>query len=427
MKFAEKARADQKVAAALTRIRDILAAPGHVISWPQPEMKSAIRELGQQYRQATPILREALHSPDWEIRRRAAEGLAFMGIAAPEAIPELIEMLRSSSTITDTIVTAEALASIGVRGENLQDLTNALAITEQIRGTVESHLPNFLNKVSQRGMDGVDDRLLNSAIANLTTEGDDARLSGLLSIAGIGPVSIDAVPALYDFISQTNREDLKLYAEKLLKEIDPNFGEREDPAFQDAQAKRARAFSERARAGEATVREMITALRELPGAIPDTALALGAIGYEEMSRRTKETPQGQQEFMDSIIMLSQIVNGKYPLDARVAAAKAFRQLQPMQVNPLYTMEEAEPAFTVITNALSGLSEDTRPQVEASFQRMVAQEKMHWSILHGSGDMTDYSGSALEEFARGLASVSQGTYRDFVAAMRTTDPRFLQRP
>jgi hypothetical protein len=391
-------------------------------------MKSAIRELGQQYRQATPILRRALHASDWEIRRRAAEALAFMGIAAQEAVPELIEMLRASPTSADAFVTVEAIASIGVRGESLQDLTNALASSEQIRGVAESHFPNFMNTVVQRGMDGEEDRLLNNAIANLTAEGDDARLSGLLSIAGIGPVAIDAVPALNDFINQTNREDLKLYAENLLKEIDPNFGrERDDPAFKDAQATRARAFSERARAGEATVREMLTALRELPGAIPETAQALGAIGYEEMSRRTKETPQGQQELMDSIIMLSQIVNGKYPLDARVAAAKAFRQLQPMQVSPLYTTEEAQPAFTVITNALSNLSEEARPQIESSFQSMVAREKMNWTLLHGSGDMTDYSGVALEEFARGLANVSQGTYRDFVAAMRRTDPRFLQRP
>jgi RNA polymerase sigma factor (sigma-70 family) len=428
VQFAQKPAADQAIAGALAKIRAVLAAPGHVIFWPQPEMKSAIRELGQQYRQATPVLRQALHDPNWEIRRRAAEGLAFMGIAAPDAIPELIEMLRSSSTILDANLTAEALASIGVRGESLQDLTNALASNEELRGIVESRFPNFVNKVSQRGIDGVDDRLLNSAIANLTADGDDAHLSGLLSIANIGPVSIDAVPALNDFINQTNREDLKSYAEKLLKEIDPNFGhEREDPAFQEAQAARARAFSERARAGEATVRELITALRELPKAIPETAQALGAIGYDEMNRRTKETPQGQQELMDSIIMLSQIVNGKYPLDARVAAAKAFRQLQPMQVSPLYTTEEAQPAFTVITNAISNLSEEARPQIEASFQKMVAREKMNWTLLHGSGDMTDYSGMGLEEFARGLANVSQETYRDFVAAMQTTDPRFLQRP
>jgi hypothetical protein len=141
----------------------------------------------------------------------------------------------------------------------------------------------------------------------------------------------------------------------------------------------------------------------------------------------KETPQGQQEFMDAIIMLTQIVAGKYPLDARVAAARAFRQLQPMQVSPLYTREEADPAFTVITNALSHLSEESRPQVESSFQKMVAREKMNWTLLHGSGDMTDYSGYALEEFARGLADMNQGTYHDFVAAMRTADPRFLQRP
>jgi len=45
-----------------------------------------------------------------------------------------------------------------------------------------------------------------------------------------------------------------------LGEIDPNFGrERDDPALQEAQAERARVFSEKARTGQATVQELITA------------------------------------------------------------------------------------------------------------------------------------------------------------------------
>jgi len=65
---------------------------------PQPEMKKAILELREKYREAIPILREALHGPDWEARRRAAGGLAFLSIAGSNAVPDLIEMLRDSPT-----------------------------------------------------------------------------------------------------------------------------------------------------------------------------------------------------------------------------------------------------------------------------------------------------------------------------------------
>src|SRR5207244_2270746 len=94
---------------------------------------------------------------------------------------------------------------------------------EQAGSTVEAHFPHFIAESSQRGIDSIDGRLLDNAVANLTRDNDDTRLKGLLSIAELGPVSIDAIPALSDFISQTNREDLKVYAEKLLSEIDPNF------------------------------------------------------------------------------------------------------------------------------------------------------------------------------------------------------------
>src|SRR5258708_19342341 len=58
----------------------------------------------------------------------------------------------------------------------------------------------------------------------------------------------------------------------------------------------------RARAGQATVRELITALRELPQAIPAAAQALRAIGYEELSRPSHQSPQSRQEFMDATSM-----------------------------------------------------------------------------------------------------------------------------
>jgi len=421
-------RTDPGIEAALAKIRAALEAPGRVELYPQPEMKKAIRELREGYREAIPILREALHGADLEARRRAAGGLAFLSIAAADAVPDLIEMLRDSTTMQDAIQAAAALQSIGVKAEAIPDLVNALDGNQHAREGVGAHFPAFLKEAAQKGADG---GLLDSAVAKLTDDNDDSRLSGLSSIAGLGPVAIGAIPALKEFITQPNREDLKVFAEKLLGDLDTDSGrEHDDPAWQQAQAEqaeRARVFSEKARVGQATVPELITALRELPEAIPAAAQALGAIGYEEMSRRSHDNPRSNQEFVDATIMLTQIAASNQPLESRRAASEAFRELQPMQEKLLYTVDETSPAFAVISNALPSLSGLARVQVESRFNMMFEATRLMWTAQERSGEITDYQGSFLENYARELKKIDMRTYREFVAAMRKSDPKFQQQP
>jgi HEAT repeat protein len=391
-------------------------------------MKKSILELRAHYKEALPILHEALRHPDWEVRRRAAGGLAFLSIAASETVPDLIGVLRDAPTPQDAVQAAGALRSIGVKAEAVPALVDALAGNSPARDGIELHFPGFVQEAARRALDSADGGLLDRAMASLTADNDDTRLSGLSSIAEAGPAAIDAIGALKEFVSQPNREDLKMYAEKMLAEVDPSFShDRDDPGFQQAQAERARAFTERARAGQATVRELITALRELPQAIPAAAQALGKIGYEEMTRHVHESPQSQQEFMDATIMLTQIAGGNQPLEARLAASEAFGQLQPMREKLLYTVEEAAPAFAVITNALPRLAGAAREQIESQFGNMMEIRRTMWTIQQRSGDVTDYQGSFLETLARELAKWDRKTYDGFVAAMRRADPKFLQRP
>jgi RNA polymerase sigma factor (sigma-70 family) len=419
---------DPAVAAALAKIRAVLEAPGRVILYPQPEMKKAVLELHAHYKEAIPILREGLRHPDWEVRRRAAGGLAYLSIAAPDAVPDLIEMLREAPTLQDAIAAAGALQSIGVKADIVPSLVDALAANQQTQSGLEAHFPELVREASQKGLESADGASLDNAIAGLTAENDDARLRALMKIVGLGPAAIDAIPALKEFITQPNREDLKMYAENLLAEIDPNFArERDDPDLQQAQAERARAFSEKARAGHATVQELIAALREFPQTIPVTAQALGKIGFEEMSRRAHESPQAQQEFMDVNIMLTQIAAGNLPLEARLAASDAFRELQPMREKLLYSVEETAPAFRVITNALPQLSGAAREQIQSRFGNMINQAQLMWTMKQRSGGLTDYQGSHLETFARELAKTDRKIHDDFVAAMRKADPKFLQGP
>jgi hypothetical protein len=140
-----------------------------------------------------------------------------------------------------------------------------------------------------------------------------------------------------------------------------------------------------------------------------------------------ESPQSSQEFVDATIMLTQIAASNQSLEARLAASEAFRQLQPMREKLLYTVEEAAPAFAVISNALPRLSGAAREQIESRFSIMLEQARLMWTAQQRSGDITDYQGSFLETYARGLTNVDMRTYDEFVAAMRKGDPKFLQRP
>ena len=146
-----------------------------------------------------------------------------------------------------------------------------------------------------------------------------------------------------------------------------------------------------------------------------------------MSRRSQESLQNQKEFIDATIMLSQIAAGNQPLEARLEASEAFGKLQPMQGKLLYTVEEAAPAFSVITNALPSLPGAAREQIESRLGNLVDSARLMWIAHQRTGEVTDYQSSFLKSYARDLAKVDQRTYYEFVAAMRQADPSFLQQP
>jgi hypothetical protein len=99
----------------------------------------------------------------------------------------------------------------------------------------------------------------------------------------------------------------------------------------------------------------------------------------------------------------------------------------MQGKLLYTVEEAAPAFAVVTNALPRLRGAAREQIESRLGNLVDSARLMWSAHQRTGEVTDYQSSFLKTYARELANLDQRTYEEFVAAMRQADPSFLQQP
>ena len=81
----------------------------------------------------------------------------------------------------------------------------------------------------------------------------------------------------------------------------------------------------------------------------------------------------------------------------------------------------------ILDALPRLSGPAREQVESRFNMMLEQARLMWTAQQLPGCITDYQGSFLETYARGLTKVDTRTYHEFVGVMRKSDPKFLQQP
>lgn len=409
-------------------IRAVLQAPGRVANYPQPEMKRAILSFGARYLEALPILRQALQDPDWEVRLRATGGLAYLSVAASEAVPDLIALMGQARNNGDAMLIGTALAAIGVKPDAMPGLANALDGNRVAREMVDQLFPFLVQPDSQEAQEAAQGGSLEKALAGLAAADENEQVVALVRLASLGPAATAAIPALKEFLQQTHREDLKGSAEKLLTEIDAGFrNDQQDPENQRIQSERAREMAERFRTGQATVREMITALRELPEAIPAAAQALTAIGFEEMSRRGRENEEARQELSEATFMLIQIVFGNQPLAARAAAAEAYGSLQPMMPKLIYTKDELAPAFATVTEARKRLSEVPSHQVEALYGNLVEEARLQWQTHQRAGEVTDYVGSTVERFARELGTLDERTHTEFVAAMRKANPKFPEHP
>jgi len=87
--------ANAALAAALDEVKAALHDPNETTLYPNPVMQAAIAGLGDQKKEALPILEAALkEDANAEVRLRALDGLGIIGPEATEAAPLLLGMLR---------------------------------------------------------------------------------------------------------------------------------------------------------------------------------------------------------------------------------------------------------------------------------------------------------------------------------------------
>jgi RNA polymerase sigma factor (sigma-70 family) len=141
-------QSDLNLAAALRKVRDVLDNPRPGTNERNPAMVAAIAALGDHRRAAVSMLRESLKNPDPKVRRQAAEGLALIGPEAKEAIPDLMEMLRTSDRIPQAGDSLRALKEIGASSEILPSLADILKENPASRRRIAESVPEMFSSDS---------------------------------------------------------------------------------------------------------------------------------------------------------------------------------------------------------------------------------------------------------------------------------------
>jgi RNA polymerase sigma factor (sigma-70 family) len=133
------------LAAALRRVQEILNSPRPGLNGPNPAMVAAIAALGDRRHAAVAMLRESLKNADPRVRRQAAEGLALIGPEAKEAIPDLMEMLRTSDRNPQADQSLRALKEIGASSEILPSLADILKENPASRHGIAEAVPQMFS------------------------------------------------------------------------------------------------------------------------------------------------------------------------------------------------------------------------------------------------------------------------------------------
>src|SRR5205814_858125 len=126
--------------------------------------------------------------------------------------------------------------------------------------------------------------ILQSALDGLNSADANAQVRALTTLANMGDVTTNAVPALRRYLSTAARPDLKISAEKMVKKIDSGYANQAaSPQFAQDQEERATLLAARVENGTATDDELIQALAGGPQAILVASRALASKNFEKWS------------------------------------------------------------------------------------------------------------------------------------------------
>lgn len=445
---------------ALARIQAVLDDPTPTRRWPNRAMEDAIAALGNQRGAAVPLLRQALKSPDPQVRARAAGGLGAIGPGAREAVPDLLALLRTSNASSDPPSSIMlALSRMGPLPEIVPDLVQILRDNPATREAIANNLGNIIAGNGSAGLNEAARPLLqdpdpqvraaaayalagrlsneagpdvvSAAIEALGSSDDGLRTMGLMTLKDVGfdprkPDSIssdrlgpgvtNAVPALVGIVNNGSSWEQRMQALKLLDAIQPGLRDTYPTIGSLLQGQEQDAvFAQRIAREQVSLSDLIDGLGQHPGAVVATAKALADMGPEaQPALPVLQSALGALEPQASAAPADR----RLAYAARDAVVNAIQKIDPDQPKPLFTGADMESLSVT-------LQQIERQEGSSMAQRLASVLQPFWSSLPSGG--MEVTPDQMRTLLSTVKGTDQAAYSSLVAAVKQIDPRFVEAP
>jgi RNA polymerase sigma factor (sigma-70 family) len=317
----------------------------------------------------TPLLQD----PRPDVRRTAATALIYaLGDEAdPRVFPVVLELLKSGD---DSILRLHGLMLLYHAGADLS-------------GTKE--------------------------IAPYT--GDGGRPRPRINASRLGKYLNDTVSALAEVARMTSREDLRLWASRILDVLSPDF-RKDNPhrAAELEQEDETQAFTFKINTGQITIPEMLEGIKKFPKAAP-------AAG-EYLVRRGSNSVAALPALAEALAALapapdSSGMDRANAIPTRERLANAMQKIAPDRPKPIFTYSDVTDLHKILFEPEMRADPDRRAKVSA------ARKLAEWPT-HGPFDVSP------EQVRRLLAAIKEAdapTYNALVAKVNEIDPHFSENP
>ena len=188
----------------LARALEDLRQPGFNLS-----VLAALQTFGPRARPALGAIFGALHSPNEEVRKAAAETFGLLGPAAKEAVPKLQALL----TDADADLRRHAAVALGLIGPPAKAALPALVAL--FKDDTEATRQAAVRAAGRMGPAAVE-----PLTAALDDPSDKVRLGALEALGHLGPEARPALPALRKLAQGDPRAEVREAARALLEKLD---------------------------------------------------------------------------------------------------------------------------------------------------------------------------------------------------------------
>ena len=453
----------------LARVQGVMNDPAAQMRLPNPAMQEVVDALGERRKAAVAILRDGLKDQRQFVRARAADGLMMIGSDAKEASTDLLEVLRATVSTQDQAADASIRALARIAPEILPDLARLLkdnplararvaesgmsigfeAICASIRVdlveatvrplledtdvAVRSHAAQSLSYV----LKGQSDRNIIRAGIDALNSGDDCnRQLGLATLRNVGwdpfqpsRASVtedslgldvrDAIAALVEAASKTQRQDIRDAALRLLTGLNPDLRQ-ESPELQAffQEHQQVAELNENITSGKAGMREIIEGLNQFPKAVPDIADTLALLGNQAKAALpalrkalVELEPRPEASARDRV---SAHVS-------RQRIANAIQRIAPDEPKPFFTMQDTRSILDTVLFLTTVGDAARREKLEAAVEPVLAEVKYLGPEMRGY--VFELSPEQVRRLLNEVNAADKHTYESVAAQVKAIDPHF----